>query len=111
MNIKFSNTPFGRFRLIAFLEGLSFLLLLFIAMPLKYILHFPQPVKYVGWAHGVLFIIYIVLLVNVWLSNRWSIWKVALAFLASLIPFGTFILDRQLVKEEEKLNSENSLTA
>ena len=54
MNLRFSNTDLGRFRLVAISEGISFLLLLFIAMPLKYAAGMPEGVTYVGWAHGLL---------------------------------------------------------
>jgi integral membrane protein len=98
---SFSATTLGRFRFIAIAEGISFLLLLFVAMPLKYLAGNPLPVKYLGWAHGVLFILYCVLLMMVWMRYKWSFGKTALAFFASLVPFGTFILDRQLKKEQE----------
>jgi integral membrane protein len=94
------NTPLDRFRTIAVLEGISFLLLLFIAMPLKYMAGIPEPVKYLGWAHGVLFVLFIGLLLQVWVTYKWSFYKVVVAFVASLIPFGTFILDKRLEKEE-----------
>ena len=87
------NTPLGRLRLTGITEGISFLLLLFIAMPLKYIAHLPEPVKIMGWIHGILFILYIFALVNVKFSLRWSLVRVLVAFLASLLPFGTLILD------------------
>ncbi|GAB2547807.1 DUF3817 domain-containing protein [Rufibacter soli] len=94
------NTPLDKFRTVAVLEGISFLLLLFIAMPLKYMAGIPEPVKYLGWAHGVLFVLFIGLLLQVWVTYKWSFYKVVVAFVASLIPFGTFILDKRLEKEE-----------
>jgi len=93
-------SPLGRFRLIALLEGISFLVLVFIAMPLKYMMGQPLAVKYVGWAHGVLFVLFCLLLLHVWIDRRWSIVKAIMAFIASLVPFGTFVLDRTLRKEE-----------
>ena len=95
----FSTTTMGRFRLIAVIEGISYLLLLGIAMPLKYFAGIPAAVKYMGWAHGVLFVIFCVYLVKVWVQYKWTFWKTTWAFIASLLPFGTFILDKQLVKE------------
>src|SRR5690349_20635048 len=59
------NTSLGRFRAIALLEGLSFVLLLFIAMPLKYLAGMPLGVKMVGWAHGMLFVLYLLFFVEV----------------------------------------------
>lgn len=94
------NTAIGRFRIIGILEGISYLVLLGIAMPLKYLAGKPEAVKYVGWAHGVLFVLYMLALANVWLAERWSFKKVVIAFIASLVPFGPFILDKQLKKEE-----------
>ncbi|MEJ8801659.1 DUF3817 domain-containing protein [Pontibacter sp. H249] len=96
------KTPISRFRVIGFYEGLSYLLLLGIAMPVKYILGIPELVKYVGWAHGVLFIAYMFALLQVTLEHRWSFGKVAAAFVASLLPFGPFILDKKLLQNEEK---------
>lgn len=100
MKNKFSKTPLGRFRMIALAEGISFLLLLFLAMPLKYMANFPEPVKYTGWMHGVLFILYIFALLRVAYSNKWSFWKMTLAFIVSLIPFGTFVMDKKWREEE-----------
>ncbi len=100
MNNSFLNNALGRFRLVALLEGVSYLVLLFIAMPLKYWANIPEVVKYTGWAHGVLFVLYIVLLLQVWIQYRWSFIKVLLAFIASLVPFGTFVLDSKLKKEQ-----------
>ena len=90
---------FKRFRFIAILEGISYLLLLFIAMPLKYFADMPQAVKYVGWAHGVFFIFFLLALLQVWILKPWKITKVFVAFIASLLPFGTIIMDREWKKE------------
>ncbi|WP_299821172.1 DUF3817 domain-containing protein [uncultured Pontibacter sp.] len=95
------KTPISRFRLVGFYEGLSYLLLLGIAMPVKYIFGIPELVKYVGWAHGVLFIAYMFALLQVTLEHKWSVGKVAAAFVASLLPFGPFILDKKLLQNEE----------
>ncbi|QHL87358.1 DUF3817 domain-containing protein [Nibribacter ruber] len=99
MALSFSTT-LDRFRSIAIIEGISFLLLLIIAMPMKYMMGIPEPVKYMGWAHGVLFVLFMALLLQVWIQYKWSFWKVALAFIASLIPFGTFWLDKKIAHEE-----------
>jgi integral membrane protein len=90
------NTNLGKFRLIALLEGISYLFLLCVAMPLKYKFGFESIVKYTGWIHGVLFITYGILLLIVWKQYKWSFKKVVLAFISSLLPFGTFIFDKQL---------------
>jgi integral membrane protein len=99
MEQEFLHTALGRFRLIALLEGVSFLVLLCIAMPLKYAAGYPDAVKYTGWVHGVLFVLYTFLLLLVWKQYNWRFSKVIVAFAASLIPFGTFILDRSIKKE------------
>ncbi len=99
MKLTFTKTPLGRFRIIALAEGMSFILLL-MAMPFKYIYNHPEGVKIIGWIHGLLFILYVLALLSVKLSNRWSLKKSIIAFLPSLIPFGTFILDTTLRKEE-----------
>ncbi|MCB0820941.1 MAG: DUF3817 domain-containing protein [Bacteroidetes bacterium] len=89
-----------RFRIVAIAEGWSFLILLFIAMPLKYAMDLPQAVKYTGWVHGLLFMAYMITLIQVWADRNWKISKVLLAFICSLIPFGTFWLDRRLKRED-----------
>ncbi|WP_417611567.1 DUF3817 domain-containing protein [Owenweeksia hongkongensis] len=88
-----------QFHIISILEGASFLLLMFIAMPLKYMADYPLPVKYTGWAHGVLFIAYLIVGLRVAVLCKWPIGKVALAVLASLLPFGPFVFDRTVKKE------------
>lgn len=96
------KTPaISRFRAIALLEGLSFVLLLFIAMPLKYLAGMPLGVKLVGWAHGMLFVLYVLFLVEVAAVHRWPLVRVLGAFIASLLPFGTFVLDARLRREEQ----------
>jgi integral membrane protein len=88
-----------QFQKIAILEGWSYLILLGIGMPLKYILHIAMPLKIIGWAHGVLFIIYCVLLL-ILLIKKWPFKYCVIAFIASLIPFGTFVLDKKLLQKE-----------
>jgi integral membrane protein len=108
MDLKFSNTDLGRFRLVAIAEGISFLVLMFVAMPVKYFADIPQPVTYIGWAHGLLFILYILVLITVKLNRGWGFRKTLWAFIASLIPFGTFILDKSVRKEELALQQSMS---
>ena len=88
----------GRLRIIAFMEGCSYLLLGF-TMILKYKFSMPQPNYIVGLAHGILFVLYIVLLLQVSFLHRWSIVKMFMAFLASLIPLGTFFADKVLFRK------------
>lgn len=83
------------FKFIAFWEGVSLLLLLFIAMPLKYIWQMPQMVSVVGMAHGVLFLAYVVLAFMVYSELKWSLKTLAIVLLASIIPFGTFYIEKK----------------
>lgn len=97
------DSSIRNFRIITFTEGVSYLVLLFIAMPIKYFGGNPIPVKIVGMTHGVLFILFVVLLWIAAIEHKWS-WKYNfIAFLASLIPFGTFFLDSDLKKKELSL--------
>ncbi|MVP00251.1 DUF3817 domain-containing protein [Paenibacillus lutrae] len=93
------KTPIGRLRVVGFIEGISYLLLLFIAMPLKYFADMPAPVTIVGGMHGFLFVLFLAAVAHVTFVHRWSIMKVLWAVIASFLPFGTFILDSQLKKE------------
>lgn len=86
-----------QFRLIGKLEGLSFLLLLGIAMPLKYLAGIPEPVKMIGWAHGLLFILYLLYVAVAKWKLQWTFGQVFLAGLASVIPFGPFVVDKKLL--------------
>lgn len=97
---KFSNSPLGRFRLVAISEGISYMLLLFVAMPLKYMAGIPEAVKYTGWVHGILFMLYILALISVKMDRNWGFAKTAMAFFISLIPFAAFVFDKSLRKEE-----------
>lgn len=85
------------FKKTAFWEGISLLVLLFIAMPLKYMLDMPLMVKYVGMAHGILFIVYILLALLLSSKFKWSFSKLALVCLASIIPFGTFYIEKKVL--------------
>lgn len=98
---EFFTTPLGRFRLVAITEGISYLFLVFIAMPLKYFAGFPEAVKYSGWLHGLLFILFMIALLEVTLKRKWTLLKATLGFIASLIPFGAFVFDRELKKEAQ----------
>lgn len=69
-------------------------------MPLKYYYNSPMAVRMVGMAHGIFFMLFIFALIDVKISQRWSILKTAGAFIASLLPFGTFVLDAQVLKKE-----------
>ncbi|MPT36057.1 MAG: DUF3817 domain-containing protein [Flavobacterium sp.] len=85
------------FKIIAFLEGISLLLLLFVAMPLKYMYDKPEMVRMVGMAHGLLFIGYIVLASMLKMEENWSLKKFLIVCVASVIPFGTFYVEKKIL--------------
>lgn len=89
-----------RFKWISLIEGLSFLVLLFIAMPMKYVLDIPMAVTYVGWAHGILFIVYIYTVFPTASKLKWEFGRTFFALVASVLPFGPFIFDRNLRKNQ-----------
>jgi integral membrane protein len=92
--------PVRDFRWIAIAEGVSFLLLLFIAMPLKYWAGMPIWVRIVGSAHGGLFLLYIWAALRAARHDKWSMKQLAVALIASLLPFGPFVIDHKLKHEE-----------
>lgn len=83
-------------------EGISYIFLLSVAMPLKYIWHMPEAVKYTGWAHGVLFIAFMYMIGMGMLKLNWSFKEAAVAFVASLLPFGTFWLEKKMKQKEHE---------
>jgi integral membrane protein len=97
--LQLAKTQLGRLRIIGFAEGVSFLILLGIAMPLKYLMGLPESVRVTGMVHGLLFVLYVLLVIQVKLERDWSFRKMLLALLASLIPFGTFWADVKLFRE------------
>jgi integral membrane protein len=82
------------FKVISTLEAISFLLLLGIAMPLKYVWDLPQMVQTVGMAHGVLFLLYIAGAVYMSQKLNWTIKQLAIAIFCSILPFGPFYIER-----------------
>jgi integral membrane protein len=93
------NNTLQWFRIVAITEGISFLVLLLIAMPLKYFAGKPLAVNYVGWAHGVLFVAFLLLaLMTKFILNKKFLWLIK-AFIASILPFGTFILEAQMKRQ------------
>lgn len=87
-----------RFRAVAIAEGISFLVLLFVAMPLKYLVGLPMAVKVVGWVHGVLFVWYWVAAVPLFTKLKWEAERIVGLGLASILPFGSFVLERKWLR-------------
>ena len=94
-------TPIGRFRIVAFWEGISYLVLLFVAMPLKYGFGADMAVRVVGMAHGVLFLAYCLTLALA--ARRLGARLSLLAFVVSFVPAGTFWLEGRLRRDEREL--------
>lgn len=86
------------FRFVAFFEGVSYLLLLFIAVPIKYIQGNPEYVKLLGMPHGLLFVAYVVLAIVYGMEQKWNKRTMLIVLLASVIPFGTFYMDKKYLK-------------
>jgi len=94
------KTPLGRLRVIGWWEGVSFLVLLLVAMPLKYFAGMPKAVSVVGMAHGVLFLLYGLAAIQAALEYDWSWKRTALVLVASVLPAGPFIVDAKILREE-----------
>ncbi len=84
------STRIGRFQITAFLEGVSFLLILVVTMPLKYLYDMPEPNQVIGMAHGILFVLYVFQSIALTIENKWSFKTLFILFVASILPFGTF---------------------
>ncbi len=101
MIVTMLKSTVGVLRLTAFLEGLSFLVILFVTMPLKYMGDMPEPNQLVGMIHGLLFVAYIALVLVVKFEVKWSLKTLFWALLASIVPFGTFYADHKIFKKAE----------
>ncbi|MFB4163595.1 DUF3817 domain-containing protein [Alteribacillus sp. JSM 102045] len=104
------SSAIGRLRIIGVLEGISFLLLLFLAMPLKYGAGMDVAVTIAGSAHGGLFVLYIAAVLFVWIQRRWSFLRAFIAMTVSVIPFGPFVFDKSLRREQETGLAPDSVT-
>ena len=96
------KTKIQRLKMSAFIEGWSFLILLCVAMPMKYYMGIAIATKIVGMTHGLLFIWFLFALLEANNEQKWGAKFFFLAFISSLIPFGTFFLNKELVKKEEE---------
>lgn len=93
------HTKIGRLRLIGYLEGLSLLALVGIAVPMKYVFHEPWLSRSLGPVHGAIFLLFLLNTLSVGIEQRWrfktTTWKI---LLACFIPFGTFYIDRKIFR-------------
>ena len=87
------------FRIVAFLEGVSYLLLLFLAVPIKYSMGDPTYVKLLGMPHGLLFMAYLVFAYLLKDRQKWERKSYLIILVASVIPFGTFYVDRKYLRK------------
>ena len=94
-----SPSALRQLRVVAILEGISFVVLLFIAMPLKYLAGLPLAVRIVGGIHGFLFLVFLLALARAAFEDRWPARRVLLALLASVVPFGMIPFDRSLRRD------------
>ena len=98
------KSPIGRLRIVGFLEGISLIVLVFIAVPLKYWGGEPALVKMVGPIHGLLFTLFMLMALSAGVTYRWKFsetsWKV---LLACIIPFGTFYVDKHILAREQSV--------
>src|SRR5688500_12735151 len=95
-----TKNPIPFLRGTALVEGVSFLILLGIAMPLKYFAGLPGAVKVTGWIHGILFVLFCAALLLTMIAARWPLARGALAFVSALLPFGPFLIDRRMKQYE-----------
>ena len=94
------NPASSLLRATAWLEALSFLILLGVAMPLKYLAGRPGAVRIVGWLHGALFVLFCLALLRAMLFHKWPFPRAAVIFVVALIPFGPFVFDRRIARWE-----------
>lgn len=99
------KTSLGRLRVIGFWEGISFLVLLLVAMPLKYWAGWPEAVRVVGMAHGVLFLLYVGAAIQAALEHDWGFKRTALVLIASFLPAGPFVVDARILRQEAAAES------
>lgn len=101
------STALGRLRIIGLIEGTSAVLLFCVAMPWKYLIDEAtgKPVvTAVGSAHGFLWVVYLLAVLNAWIARRWGFGRVFVASIASIPPFATFLFDRSLKSEQDSIN-------
>lgn len=99
------TNPIPLLRTTAKIEAISFLVLLGVAMPLKYFAGMPLAVKVVGMIHGLLFVAFCAVLLWTFIVARWPLSRAAVTFIASLLPFGPFVVDRRMADYEREFDA------
>ena len=99
------STAVGRLRCVSALEGLSYALLFFVAMPLKYGLGEPGMVRVMGMAHGVLFVAFSAALLAAWYERRWSVTRPAVLMALSVVPLGAIWIEHSLRRTDSGTSS------
>lgn len=89
----------GRLRIIAFLEGCSLLLLVFIAMPVKYLFKIPEATQAIGMIHGILFVLFIAATLAISVLQKWTFNRIFMVMFSSILPFGTFYVDKKILSK------------
>jgi integral membrane protein len=95
------NSSIGRLRVIGWWEGVSFLVLLGVAMPLKYFAGWPHAVRVVGMAHGILFLLYVWAAIQTAIDRRWPAKRTAIVLAASVLPAGPFLVDARILRRND----------
>lgn len=103
-----NSNPIARLRVTGFYEAISFLLLVGVAMPMKYVGGIVEPVRYLGWAHGILFMAYGWFLMKSMMAADWPLSRGAKLIVAALVPFGPFLTHKGLVAAEEEFLAKNN---
>ena len=101
LSMQMLKTPLGRLRFIGWWEGVSFLLLLGVAMPLKYLAGEPGAVRVVGMAHGILFMLYVLAALQAAVEHHWTWKRTVIVLVASVLPAGPFIIDAKILRQEQ----------
>ena len=100
------KNPIPFLRKVALAEAVSFLVLMGVAMPLKYFMDIPMAVKVVGWIHGVLFVIFCGALLQTMIVAKWPFLRSLMIFVAALLPFGPFVVDRRMLAYEAEFKNQ-----
>ena len=94
------KTTIGRLRIVAFLEGISLLILVFIAVPFKYLFGHPQLSGFMGPVHGALFLLFVIMTLSVGVEQQWKFKTTTCkVLLACIVPFGTFYIDKTILSK------------